>query len=157
MKILGTAPTAAEDIATKAYVDSVGGGTTTRIGDLSVIAAPTLLPTDIAPVVDVSADETMQTTIHDLAAALTFEIEVDFGSTPVHSKSFTITDAFVSSTTKIIAVQSGNTATGRGSGLDDEWDGLACSCTPASGTFRLAITAIPGPVQGKRKILYTIA
>lgn len=83
------------------------------------------------------------------------EAEVDFGSTPTWDATFTITDAGVSATTEVAVVQSGATATGRTAG-DALWDSVAYAALPASGSFTLYALASPGPVVGKRKILYQV-
>ena len=83
------------------------------------------------------------------------ETEVDFGSTPTWEATFTITDAAVSATTEVAVVQSGTTATGRAAG-DALWDAISYAAVPASGSFTLYAAASPGPVVGKRKLLYQV-
>lgn len=84
------------------------------------------------------------------------ETEVDFGSTPTWSKTFTITDAAVSGTSKILPIPSGNVATGR-VGNDLEWDNLLLGALAGAGNFLLTALAVPGPIVGKRKIHYQVA
>lgn len=81
------------------------------------------------------------------------EIEVDFGTFPVRSKKFTITEQSITSTSKIIATPSGSVATGR-VGDDYEWDSINFTAKPNTGTFTLTGLA-SGLIRGKRKILYT--
>lgn len=81
------------------------------------------------------------------------ETEIDFGVVPVREKQFTITDAGVSATSKIIAVQSGKAATGRDAD-ENEMDALILNCKPATGQFVLNAFAMPGPVTGKYKVNY---
>jgi hypothetical protein len=81
------------------------------------------------------------------------ETEIDFGAIPVFSKVFTVTDASISSTSEIIAVQSGRAATDKDAD-ENEADFLVCNCTPGSGSFLLNVMALPGPVSGKFKINY---
>ncbi len=84
------------------------------------------------------------------------EVEIDFGSDPVWSASFTIVDAAVtSSAKKIIVTPSGNTPTG-GNDDDWEWDGMVFAAKAGTGSFTLRAIAFPGPVSGKRKVYYTI-
>lgn len=83
------------------------------------------------------------------------EAEIDFGTTPQWSKTFTVTDALVSGTSKVSAWASGNTATGR-VGNDDEWDMVMYSAKAGTGEFTLTAMALPGPIVGKRKIFYAI-
>lgn len=82
------------------------------------------------------------------------ETEIDFGTTPVRAKRFTITDAGVSGTSKILVNPSGNIATGRG--MDDwEWDTIQFAAKPNTGNFTLYAKA-SGGIGGKRKIFYTV-
>lgn len=83
------------------------------------------------------------------------QVEVDFGTLPVDSKRFIITDAAVNASSKITAVQSGKTATGR-VGDDGQWDALICSAFPEAGSFVLSVHAIPGPIVGKRYVHYQV-
>lgn len=87
--------------------------------------------------------------------AVITEVEIDFGSSPVYDKTFTITDASVSGTSKIMVTPSGAAPTGLTS---DEWlwDALGFAALAGSGSFTLYAHAQPGPVSGKRKILYTV-
>lgn len=83
------------------------------------------------------------------------EVEIDFGSKPAWSATFTVTDAGVSPSSHILPVPSGAVATGR-VGNDAEWDSLILSASPGTGSFILTAMAVPGPVVGKRKILYQV-
>jgi hypothetical protein len=83
------------------------------------------------------------------------EVEVDFGTNPRWDQKFTITDAAISADSKIIAVQSGKTATGRRPG-DAQWDSINCAILPGVGQATLFCTASPGPVVGKRIIQYEV-
>jgi hypothetical protein len=82
-------------------------------------------------------------------------VEIDFGSTPVKGKKFTIVDASVIATTNVIASQSGLAATGRQAD-ENEMDALICRVTPGTGQFTLYVEAYPGPVSGKYKIQYML-
>ena len=82
------------------------------------------------------------------------ETEIDFGSwVPVRSKKFTITDAWVSWTSKIMVTSSWSTATWRV--WDDyEWDSI--NFTAKAWTWNFTLTALGSwRLRGKRKILYT--
>lgn len=87
------------------------------------------------------------------------ETEIDFGTVgtdkPVVEKTFTITNASITPTSKIIATESGATATGRQDG-DSLWDSISYACTPATGSFTLFAKA-SGSVIGKRKVNYSFA
>lgn len=83
------------------------------------------------------------------------EVEIDFGSSPVFDKTFTVTEATATLASKIIAVESGSPASGRGSG-DSLFDAITLTASPGSGQFTLYAKANPGPVIGKRKIIYQV-
>lgn len=83
------------------------------------------------------------------------ETEVDFGTTPVFDAQFTITDAAITSSSKINVLPCGKAATGR---TADDWqfDGAVFAANPASGSATCYATFIPGPIVGKRKIQYLV-
>jgi hypothetical protein len=83
------------------------------------------------------------------------EAEIDFGSTPVYSASFTITDAAISATSKVQILPCGKAATGR-TADDWEWDGAAIACNPDAGAATCYVQFTPGPVVGKRNIQYSV-
>ena len=85
------------------------------------------------------------------------EVEIDFGTTPVTSKVFAITDARAVTTHKIVAAQSYAAPTGK-TAADNEWDALVLAAYVAvDGTISLVAHAITGPVVGKFKINYLLA
>lgn len=84
------------------------------------------------------------------------ELEVDFGTSPVWEKEFTVEDASVSETSNVSVVASGKPATDRAVG-DEAWDGLTASANPSAGSFTIYARATPGPVVGKRNLLYSIS
>lgn len=88
-------------------------------------------------------------------SAVWTEAEIDFGSTPVWGGEFTVVDANVSGSSKVAVVPSGNAPTGLTS---DEWtcDLITFAAKGGSGQFTLYAAAHPGPVSGKRKILYQV-
>lgn len=82
------------------------------------------------------------------------EVEIDFGTTPISSKRFIITDAGVTNTSKILVNPSGGAAADRG--LDDwEWDSIQFAAKAGTGEFTLYAKA-SGKIGGKRRIFYTI-
>jgi len=83
------------------------------------------------------------------------QIEIDFGTTPTSSKTFTIIDSNVSTTSHMITVQSGAAPTGR-SADENEMDPIIFSGTPSTGQFTLIATSLNGPVVGKYKVNYAI-
>jgi hypothetical protein len=83
------------------------------------------------------------------------EVEVDFGTTPEWSKTFTITQAAVTGASKILVFPSGNPATDR-VGDDASWDNLLLSAVAGAGEFNVTVMAVPGPVVGKRNIYYQV-
>jgi hypothetical protein len=88
-------------------------------------------------------------------AATWTEAEIDFGSVGVYDATFTVVDAAVGVTSEVAVVQSGAAATSRGAG-DALWDAITYAAVPAAGSFTLYALAYPGPVVGKRKILYQV-
>ena len=82
------------------------------------------------------------------------EVEIDFGTVALRTKVFSITDAASTSTSKIVAVQSGKAATGRAAD-ENEMDCIQFSVLPGTGSFSLyAYTS--SFVSGKYKVNYTI-
>ena len=82
------------------------------------------------------------------------QAEIDFGSTPRRGGSFTIVDAAITATSKILAVQAGDAATGK-SADDNELDALVLRCVPETGQFTLYADSVKGLVAGAFKINYT--
>lgn len=83
------------------------------------------------------------------------EVEIDFGSTPVYSKIITVTDATVSGSSRVIVKALAEDATDT---KKDEWQFDVIQMVPEVGTgeFYLHCLAVPGPVMGKRKIIYSV-
>lgn len=84
------------------------------------------------------------------------EIEVDFGTTPTYSKTFTIIDPTVSILSNLIITQSGSAAPGRSSD-ENEMDPIVFSGTPAAGQFTLIATSLNGPVVGPYMVNYIVS
>lgn len=84
-------------------------------------------------------------------------LEVDFGSTvPLWEKDFYINDPALPAGATILVLPNGNTATGR-VGDDGDWDALICSAvSEGAGFMEVCVMAYPGPILGKRKIMYAI-
>ena len=82
------------------------------------------------------------------------ETEIDFGSKPTESISVTVTDAAITSSSKIMVTPSGNPAIGR-VGNDYTWENFSFSAVAATGSFILSAVCGNGSVVGKRKIFYT--
>jgi len=82
------------------------------------------------------------------------ETEVNFGTTPVVEKTFTVTDAAITPTSKIIVTESGSIGTGRVASGDSLWDTITYACIPATGSFTLFAKA-SGSVVGFRKLFYS--
>ena len=83
------------------------------------------------------------------------EVEIDFGSIAVWDATFTITDATISATSKIIITHSGNAATGKEAD-ENEMDNLVCTPRPTAGSFDLFCSGVPGAVEGKFKLFYAV-
>jgi hypothetical protein len=135
-----------------------------KITALDALTAADITDTDLFVVVDVEdtgmaitgTDKRMTLGELGKAVAQWVEVEVDFGSSPQWVKTFTVTDANVTTATRVAVVPSGNVATSR-VGNDAEWDSLICTALPAAGSFTLTVAAFPGPVVGRRKVQYQIA
>lgn len=86
----------------------------------------------------------------------TTETELDFGSSPVAGAHFTVTDASVSGTSKIMVMPSGNAPTG---GYSDtwEWDSITFAAKAGTGSFTVYASVGTGTVSGKYKVFYTVA
>lgn len=84
------------------------------------------------------------------------QTEIDFGSTPVESSTFTVTDSAVSATSQIIAQVAYEAPTGKD--LDEiEMDSLSIRCAPGSGQFTMFITSTDGSyLSGTFKINYVV-
>lgn len=84
------------------------------------------------------------------------EAEIDFGDSSVYFDGvFTVTDAAIASTHKIIALQSGAAATGRDED-ENEMDSLELRAVAGTGQFTLYVTCYEG-CHGKFKVNYTYA
>lgn len=82
------------------------------------------------------------------------EVEINFGWPAVKSKTFNIVDVNVTPTTKIIAMLSGNAATGKNAD-DNEMDAINFTAYPKSGSFDLYANVVEGiAVGGYYKIVY---
>lgn len=84
------------------------------------------------------------------------ETELNFGTSPVASAHFTVTDASVSGTSKIMLTPSGNAPT---SGYSDvwEWDSITFAAKAGTGDFTIYASVGTGTVSGKYKVFYTVA
>lgn len=94
-----------------------------------------------------------QTTTSTTTAVAVTSTEIDFGTAFVKSKRFTINDAGISATSKILVYPNGATATGR-VGDDWDWDGIDLAAKARTGSFVLSAVAT-GYIAGKRKIFYS--
>jgi hypothetical protein len=83
------------------------------------------------------------------------ELEVNFGTIPVFDTQFTITDAAINSSSKVIVVPSGKTAPGRPDG-DWQWDGATFAARAGSGSATCYAIFHPGPIVGRRYIQYQV-
>lgn len=83
------------------------------------------------------------------------QTEVDFGTVPTDTKTFTVTAGAIVGTEQINATQSGDAPTGR-SADENEMDTLQVSARAASGSIVFIVRALDGPVVGKYKINYLV-
>lgn len=78
------------------------------------------------------------------------QVTLDFGTVPVRSKAFSISDGSVTTSSKIIMAPSADSD-------EYEMDGFACSAYCAvNGTITAFVQAVPGPVSGQRKFNYVL-
>lgn len=102
-----------------------------------------------------AVDQQVEASVTPSGGGTWTSVEVDFGTAPTYSATFTVTDGTVDALSKVVAVADGATATGR-VGNDWEWDGIIFACVPAAGQFTLTALATPGPVVGMRKVFYQV-
>jgi hypothetical protein len=88
-------------------------------------------------------------------ARLSKSVEVDFGTTPVSHKLFTVTDIDAVAGTQVVCAQSLGSATGRAAD-ENELDPLVCSASVLTpGEIRISVTALRGNVTGKYRLVYS--
>lgn len=90
------------------------------------------------------------------ASVAATEVQLNFGATPVDSKQFTVTDASVSPTSKILIAQSGTAAAGQDAD-NAEMDPIAVSAIAGTGQFTVYAHALKGRVVGKYMFNYQVA
>ncbi len=99
-----------------------------------------------------------ETTLHSHAGGGTLDIkqtEIDFGTTPVAEKSFTITDASVLVTSQLIGNVAYEAPTNKE--LDElEMDSLDLKFSPGAGQFILYARGLDGYISDKFKINYLV-
>lgn len=82
------------------------------------------------------------------------EIEIDFGAAPLSSKTFTITDAGVITTNKILIYTSPKPGTGR---VGNDWEVEMPFFTAKAGVGNFLLSVVfPHLVVGKRNIYYLL-
>lgn len=82
-------------------------------------------------------------------------IEIDVGQIPIYTSTINIIDSSIISTSKILVWQDGLASTMYSD--DPSMDNILCTTVAKSGSFDLFISAVPGPIVGKRKINYVIS
>jgi hypothetical protein len=93
--------------------------------------------------------------VEGLVGGNTSETEIDFGTAPVGSASFVVAAVGCTPTSKVMVWPSSKTATGR-VGNDAEWDQLILSAVPGTDQFTINALAVPGPVSGRRVVMFQI-
>ena len=89
-------------------------------------------------------------------SGLVYGAMIDFGSTPVDDKVFTITDANVTPTSKLVGNMYYNSALITKSGDDYSMDPIGVVLVPGSGTITVYAYGIKGLVSGQYSIYYMI-
>ena len=82
-------------------------------------------------------------------------VEIDAGSRPVYEMLAVIADAAISASNKIVLAPDATAPAGRTSD-DWQWDGASLAGIAGTGQFTLYATFNPGPIVGKRNILYQV-
>lgn len=83
------------------------------------------------------------------------QVEIDFGTTPVSEASFTIADASVTATSKILGMVAYVAPTGKD--LDElDMDGLDLKFGPGVGQFTIYARGMDGYVADKFKVSYQV-
>lgn len=82
--------------------------------------------------------------------------EINFGTTPVDSKTFTINDSLVNTSSKVMVLQSGNAPTGNNVD-ENELTSIVFSAASNNGYFTLMANSINGPITNNYKIYYIVA
>ena len=83
------------------------------------------------------------------------EVTVNFGARPIYDATFTITDAAITSTSKVIVLPSGKAAAGR-TADDWQWDGATFAANPGTGSATVYAVFSPGPIVGNRTLHYAV-
>jgi hypothetical protein len=82
--------------------------------------------------------------------------EIDFGSTPIAEKEFTVTDADVTATSKIVGCIAYVAPTGKD--LDElEFDAIDLKFAPGAGQLKIYAKGLEGYVADKFKVYYIIS
>jgi hypothetical protein len=100
-----------------------------------------------------------ETTLHSHpggAGAVWTSAEINAGTKPVYDIKATIVDAGIAPTDKIIVTPDATAPAGR-TADDWQWDGASLAGVAGTGQFTLYATFHPGPIVGKRNILYQVA
>jgi len=133
-----------------------GGGTTITTQDEGGTLSSTVTTLNFVGAGVIATGAGATTTVTIAGGSGTFAVstaEIDFGTVPIKSKRITVTDASITSASKIMVTPNGAPATGR-VGNDWEWDTINFSAVAGTGNFLLTGTA-SGRIVGKRRIYYT--
>jgi len=83
------------------------------------------------------------------------QTEIDFGTAPVAEKEFTVTDADVTATSRIVGCVAYVAPTGKE--LDElECDAIDLKFSPAAGSFKIYAKGLEGYVSDKFKVYYIV-
>lgn len=82
-------------------------------------------------------------------------VDLDFGTLAVRSKVFTVVDASVTATSKIIIQQSGKSPAGRADD-ENELTVLHFRAVPANGSFKVYADCLNGTVKGQYRANYQV-
>lgn len=102
-----------------------------------------------------TADSTLSYGVDWKPTQLIKETELDFSSTPVSSKQFTVIDLSIVTTSKILACPSLSAPTGRTQD-EMEMEAFNIRSVPYDGYATMQVDALTGPVTGKYKFNYVV-
>lgn len=141
-------------------VDSVNWQTGVVVLDTGDIAEATnanyVSDAQLVVIGNTSGTNTGDNAVNSLYANLIpTETEVDFGTIPVSSKKFTITNASINTNSKIIVSTSWNTATDR---VGNDWEFDSCTFSAKSWSWDFTLSVVSNwHIRWKRKLFYSFS
>jgi hypothetical protein len=156
----GNADTVTTNANLTGPITSSGNATTVAVAAITGQTAETSADNaDLLLIYDNSAAALRKMTRANLLSGLSgfsaTSAELNFGSTPVEAGVFTVTDAAVTTASKIIVQQSGVAPTSKAQD-ENEFDQIIFFAVPAAGTFKVFARSLTGGIAGNFKINYAL-